>query len=917
VLGVASDGGGHIWARRHGALLQQQRGGDFVTVTAWDAERTVVTSLHRARDGSMLVAPLGDGVMQMHGGRASVRVPQSDMPSSFVVAMTETLDGAMWIGTRDTGVLRVRAGTVTSLHDELPDGKVNALVTDGGNGVWIATDRGVARWTGTAIVPQPLPVASDVAALALTRDRDGSVWVALGAAGVARIAPTGLPSLLAWDSARAGEASVVFEDREGTLWIGTSRGLHCLRESTFATLTATQGLPPDGAGPIAVDGAGRVWMGPPTGGLAWYADGALHVVGDAGLDRDVVYSIAPDTDGVWVARQRGGLSHVRLLGTRPVVESMTQRDGLAQDSVYAVHRARDGAVWAGTLSAGGSRVVAGRVTTFTTADGLASNTVTTIADTPDGRVWFGTPAGLSVLDGRRSRRIDRQMGLPSRDVTALLADADGTLWVGTAMGLTLVRGNTVRPVGTAALATAIAGLARDTAGFLWIATSESVSRVPIARLVAGVVRDEDVQHFDLLDGLASTEGIGRHRTVIADGARVWLSLARGLSRVDVRALDRVTTPRLVRVDVVTADDEVLHGESLREAPARTRRLTFAFDDDGLTLPQRTRFRYRLDGFDADWSTPDGTRTAAYTNLSPRTYTFRVAAADARGTWGPEQRVDVRLHPAYWQTRWFAGVVGASVLGLGWAGYRWRLRHVSWQLARAFEERLAERTRVAQDLHDTLLQGCLAASMQLHLAVDRSDEEGATRPALQRVLQLLTRVVDDGRAAVRGLRADVADDLERALARVPGELAPDGPVAVRVIVEGQPRAWHPVARDEAYRIGREAIANALRHADATRIDVTVSYDARAVRLSVRDDGRGMDETVRLQGRDGHWGLAGMRERAEAVGASIRVLSREGAGTEIELVMPAATALVAATRPARRHWWHGRALQPAADRPEIDR
>jgi ligand-binding sensor domain-containing protein/signal transduction histidine kinase len=918
VLSVASDGDGRIWARLHGPLLLRQQGGTFVPVAAWDAQRTVVTSLQRARDGAMLVAPLGDGVVLMRGERATVRVPQADMPSSFVVAMTETADGAMWIGTRDTGVLRVRAGRVAAIRDELPDRKVNALASDGRDGVWVATDRGVARWTGTAIVRQPLPVAPDVAARSLARDRDGNVWVALGAAGVARIAATGRATLLAWDALRFGEAGAVFEDREGTLWIGTSRGLQCLRASTFATLSATQGLHGDGAGPIAVDAAGRLWMGPPGGGLAWFAEGAIHVVRDSALDRDVVYSIAPDTDGVWVARQRGGLSRVRLAGTRHIVESITQRRGLAQDSAYAVHRARDGAVWVGTLNAGVSCVRAGHVTTITTADGLASNTVTTIADTPDGRVWLGTPLGLSVLDGGRSRRVDRQAGLPSNDVTALLADDDGTMWVGTTMGLAVVRGATARPIQTSALtATAVAGLARDAAGYMWIATGESVLRVPATRLLAGTVRDEDVRHFDLLDGLASTEGLRRHRSVVADGSRVWLSLARGLSRVDVPALDRGTVPRRVRVDAVIADDQVLPGDATREAPARTRRLTFTFDDDSLTLPQRTRFRYRLDGYDAEWSSAGGARAAAYTNLSPRTYTFRVVAADAHGAWGPEQRVVVRLRPAYWQTPWFAGGIATGGLGLVWAGYRWRVRHLSRRLAKAFEERLAERTLVAQDLHDTLLQGCLAASMQLHLAAERIDEDAPARPAVQRVLHLLTRVVDDGRAAVRGLRADVADDLERALARVPGELAPDGRVAVRVIVEGLPRAWHPVARDEAYRIGREAIANALRHADAARIDVTVSYGARAVRLSVRDDGRGMDDAVQLQGRDGHWGLAGMRERAEAIGASIRVLSREGAGTEIELVVPAATALVAELRPARRHWWHSRALPREPGSPETDR
>ncbi|HTV00147.1 MAG TPA: two-component regulator propeller domain-containing protein [Luteitalea sp.] len=904
-LGVASDGTGTIWVRMQGPRLLRVRAGRLEEVELPGTIRGVVTSLASSNDGNMLAAPLGDGVLQYRDGRPQVRVPLTHLRSSFVVAMRESRAGTLWLGTRDAGVLGVTATGITSLVDELPDRKINALALDGRDRLWIATDRGLARWTaGTLTIPD-LEVANREVALALTADRDGNVWAALGSHGVARITAAGRAARLPWDVERHGDATSVFEDREGTVWIGTSRGMIGVRDGVFASYTSAQGLPAGGAGPIAVDGVGRVWLAPPSGGLHWLADGRRHDVGDAALSRDVVYSIAPAPDGVWVGRQRGGLSRIRVEGRAVRVESITARQGLAENSVYAVHTPADGTVWAGTLSAGVSRLHDGAITTFTRADGLPSNTVTSMAHTPDGRLWVGTPSGVAVHDGRSWRILSTRDGLPAADVSALLADRDGTMWIGTSSGLAFSRQGRVRGVAPVPVLTSpVLGMSDDVTGHLWITTADAVVRVAIDRLQSPGLAETDLQRFDLSDGLPSTEGVPRHRTVVRDsGARVWLSLSRGLSSVDVAAFDRRPSRQPhTRIDSVVADDAVLDGPASRIVPAGTRRLTITFDDDGVALSERTLFRFRLDGFDAEWSAPTHSRTVAYTNLSPRAYAFRVMAVDDRGGAGPETRLDVTIRPAFWQTWWCAGLI-AIVLSAGAAGmYRWRLRRIARRMTREFEARIAERTRVAQDLHDTLLQGCLAASMQLHLAVDRLPDEAASRPAFDRVLGLLTRVVDEGRSAVRGLRADVADDLERSLARVPVELAPSSAAAVRIVVEGQPRAWHPIARDEAYRIGREALANALRHAGASAIVVTVSYDARAARLSVRDDGRGMDDAMRRHGREGHWGLTGMQERAESIGATVRVLSREGAGTEVELVVPAAVAFVTTDLPAAKRWWH---------------
>lgn len=253
-------------------------------------------------------------------------------------------------------------------------------------------------------------------------------------------------------------------------------------------------------------------------------------------------------------------------------------------------------------------------------------------------------------------------------------------------------------------------------------------------------------------------------------------------------------------------------------------------------------------------------------------------------------------PPWWRTWWFRLVLvllGALALV---ALYRWRVHELRKQLTLRFEERLAERTRIAQDLHDTLLQGFMSASMQLHVANDHIDDNSPAKPLVGRVMQLMGQVIEEGRDAVRGLRSTSgnADDLGTAFSRAGQEFGNEKVKDCRVIVEGTPRTLHPIIRDEAYRIGREALANAYRHSQANKIEIELDYSAKQLRIVVRDDGTGIDPEVLESGRDGHWGLAGMRERAESIGARLKVWSRANAGTEVELLIPSQVAFVTTQR-----------------------
>jgi signal transduction histidine kinase len=252
-------------------------------------------------------------------------------------------------------------------------------------------------------------------------------------------------------------------------------------------------------------------------------------------------------------------------------------------------------------------------------------------------------------------------------------------------------------------------------------------------------------------------------------------------------------------------------------------------------------------------------------------------------------------PPFWRTWWFR--LSLVLLGLFalLALYRWRVHRLRTQLTLRFEERLAERTRIAQDLHDTLLQGLVSASMQLHVANDLLPDDAKAKPMVQRVMQLMGQVIEEGRDAVRGLRSTSgnADDLETAFSHAGQEFGNEQGKDCRVIVEGTPRQLHPIIRDEAYRIGREALANAFRHARANKIEIELEYSTKQLRILVRDDGAGIDPEVLESGRDGHWGLAGMRERAESIGARLKVWSRANAGTEVELLIPGDVAFITKT------------------------
>jgi PAS domain S-box-containing protein len=525
-----------------------------------------------------------------------------------------------------------------------------------------------------------------VQVLSLLRDRDSNIWVGT-TRGLLRINAKGI-SFSGQNKLRGdGGINALFEDREGNLWIGGARGLGRIRDSAFVTYSSVSDRRFEHNGPVYVDPQGRTWLAPAQGGLYILQNGQVQPVTSI-PPTEVVYSISGGADEVWAGRQRGGLTRLQFRNGAIGSQSYTEANGLAQNSVYAVYESRDGSVWAGTLNDGVSKFKDGHFTTYTTASGLASNTVSSILETRDGAMWFATPTGLSSFSNGRWRTYTPVDGLPSPEVNCLFEDSSGTLWSGTSAGLASFGSNHFQVPNESpdVLRQQIVGMAEDKSGRFWIATSSHVLRVPRDRLLSGIVKAADVREYGQADGLKSTEGVKRSRSVVSDsGGRIWFSLSGGLSVVNPSHIADNSVPALPHIEAITVDNTNAKLAASVRIPPSPRRITFEYTGVSLAVPGRIRFRYFLEGFDSGWSQPVAAREAVYTNLGPGPYRFRLVASNSEGLWnGPETAIALNVAPAYYQTYWFRLLCVAVFLA-----FLWGLHQLRVQQLRREERKLSE------------------------------------------------------------------------------------------------------------------------------------------------------------------------------------------------------------------------------------
>jgi len=809
-------------------------------------------------------------------------------PTSAVISIATSADGKIWLGTESRGLFYLREGHVSAIPNRLPSGKVNCLLPFENSELWIGTSKGILRWNGSEVTGAGVPSSLlHAQILSMIRDRDANIWVGTNR-GLLRLNANGVSALAKNGPASDAAVTALFEDREGNIWIGGPRGLERLRDSAFVTYSVPS-LKSQSIGPLYANSHDHIWLAPIAGGLGMLTGGTIQPFQSAGLGRDIVYSITGRGNDLWLGRQRGGLTHLQYGHGSLTTKSYTQAEGLAQNSVYAVYASRDGTIWSGTLSGGVSAFRNGHFTTYTNANGLASNTVSSIAEDSDGTMWFGTPNGLSAFSKSGWRAYAARDGFSSPDVNSLLRDSNGVLWIGTAAGLAFLSDKQIHVPRTVpdALHEPIFGMAEDKNGWLWIATASHVLQVNRNSLISDAVGEADVREYGPEDGSLGTEGVKRYQSVVTDSqGRIWFSTNRGVSVVNPARATANPAPALVHIEAISADGTPVDLLRPVRIPPAKQKTTFRYAGLSLSNSERVRYRYKLDGFDRQWSEPVTNLEATYGNLGPGSYRFRVMASNSDGLWnGSGAEIGFEVEPTLWQTWWFrlACVLCAGLATL--VVYRVRMHQLTQLLNVRFEERLAERTRIAQELHDTFLQGLLSVSMQLHVAMDQLPDNSPARGTMNHVLEVMGPVIEEGRNTIRGLRSSIENpnDLASSLSRILQELGKPG-VDFRVVVEGAPLPLRPAVRDEVYRIGREALTNAFRHSAAGRIALHLEYAPNQFRILVHDDGCGIDPQVLHSGRDGHRGLSGMRERAEKIGARVKVLSRAGGGTEVDFRLP---------------------------------
>jgi len=680
ILQLLTDAGGKLWIRPQGAGLVRQKDGKFENVSYG---QDAITALSKDNHGGVLVSSIGQGTFRFKADDVQKLGPSSPP----VISIAETADGKIWMGTLGDGLFFLRGGRATQLNAGLPDRKINCLLAIGSDELWVGTDTGLYRGNGTGFRRLELPsFLGNVQVLSLLRDRDSNIWVGT-TRGLLRINGKGISFSEENELRGDGGITVLFEDREGNLWIGGARGLGRIRDSAFVTYSSVSDRRFEHNGPVFVDPEGRTWFAPAQGGLYVLQSGRVQPVTSI-PPSEVVYSISGRADVVWAGRQRGGLTRLRFRNGAIASQSYIEANGLAQNSAYAVYESRDGSVWAGTLNSGVSKFKDGHFTTYTTTKGLGSNTVSSILETRDGAMWFATPTGLSSFSNGQWRTYTTVEGLPSPEVNCLFEDSSGTLWSGTSAGLASFASSHFQVPNESpdVLREQILGMAEDKSGRFWIATSHHVLRVPRDKLLSGAVKAVDVHEYDQADGLESTEGVKRSRSVVSDSAgRIWFSLSSGLSVVNGSQINDDSVPALPHIEAITADDNTANLDASVRIPPSPRRITFEYTGLSLAAPGRIRFRYLLEGFDSSWSQPVAAREAVYTNLGPGSYRFRLVASNSEGLWnGPETAIVLNVAPAYYQTYWFRLSCIAIFITLPWALYRWRVHRLKSQ-----EKRLRE------------------------------------------------------------------------------------------------------------------------------------------------------------------------------------------------------------------------------------
>jgi ligand-binding sensor domain-containing protein/signal transduction histidine kinase len=911
---VLTDASGQLWAAD-----------DFTHLFRWEAgvlkgpvpdngrHEYAVSSVNKTFDGWLLFVSELQGVVEYKHGEHRVLLEPRAVPEP-PTAVAQTADGTIWIGTAEKGLFRFspEKGEASLLQvPSLKNKRINCLLPLANTILLVGTKQGLfISDSGNSFREVNLTPGHDEI-LALASGLKGRIWIGterhIFKADPKDIDATGRVRPLEQLMVKSNTAvTALFEDRDGNLWVGEPESIERYQDSAFITYRSSEGspegssegLPCSNCGAIYVDSDQSVWFAPPDGGLFRISQGKVQSIEVAGLNNDIVYSIAGAEGEVWVARRNGGVTRLTVQGTSVRASPLQQPMKSIQDAVYSVYREPNGTVWAGTLHRGLSRLRNGTWHTFTKKDGLPSDSISVITGNESGRIFAGTPNGLAEFRNDRWTSYNTHDGLPPGAIESLFLDGSDTLWIGTSRGIAFLRSGAVHvPLGApTALYGDILGIA-DKNGWLWIATSDHILRVRSSALLKQAYADGDYREFGLTDGLPSMEGIRRSPSVEVDNSgNIWFSLKEGISLLPASAFADPAFPITMRIDGMLIDGKhVPTSDHIRISSGR-HRLTFQYAGINVSNPEGVRYRYRLADVDSSWSEPTPLREVDFTNIAPGRFEFQVAASNSDGVWSSNgAAIAFEVEPSLLQTRWFQGASMAMLALLALGVYQLRVQQLHRQFNIGLEARVNERTRIARDLHDTLLQtlhGLMFQFQAVRNLMPRRPEEAML--SLDAAIGETEKALAESRDAIQGLRSEpiAQGNLAELLKVTMQELtaSADGKTPIfDLIEEGERRPLSTTARNEICRIALEILRNAFRHSNATRIEAEIRHDNQMLRLRIRDDGRGIDPKVLKEGgRSGHWGLQGIRERAARIGSQLDFWSESGAGTEVQLTVPAAIA-----------------------------
>lgn len=884
------DRAGNLWIGSDGGLVRYQNGQFTAFTTAEGLVADMVTSIAETPDGTLLVATRNH--LQAFRAGSVAREPLKVLPvRRNIRQLWVNRAGDVFALTND-GLLQWRQGGEWQEH---LTGQNLVSVTEDRNGeLWLGTvGQGVLRWqAGQSESFQIKPGALDNIVYAVTIDATGQLWAGthgglyqFSAGQFVRHEDAGLPNNF---------VIALHADREGNLWIGTDGGgLACAREAGVQTLTARDGLAGNLVYSITED-AQSVWFGSWfTDGLTRWQNGKLQIVGKGEpLLRGGVRSLLADRHGtLWMAVASNRLVNLRA---GRITDHTPNETSLAP--IFALAEDAQGQLWVGRQD-GLFRFDAGKLVNL--ADELKASIapVRVILVSRAGGLWIGTDYGLLHYQAGVLRRFTERDGLPYPFISGLYEDADNTLWVGTrGGGLCRLKDGVLKTV------TMKEGLPTDTIyqmledaqGNLWCGSSRDIFRVnrqELNALIAGRVNTLSTVSYGHTQDMQSSVHFGTHPSAYRtrDG-NLWFPTLNGVVRIEPEKFSSNTYLPPVKVEQVLVDKQAFSANAEIIVPPGRGELEVQYTGLSFIAPERLKFRYQLSSDQRgwlDWSpqvawVDAGTRRTAYfTNLPPGSYTFRVLASNSDGVWNETgATIRLRLQPHFYQTWWFYLSCAAVIAGLVWLAHRQRLRQMQVRHAVV----MGERNRIARDIHDTLAQEVAGLLAQLHVVKTLLPISAETAGRhLDRAVELARTGLADARRLVLDLRHQALehDDLATALENFIAQVTTEGSPQITYQVKGTPRPLAEEQENNLLRIGQESVTNALRHAQASLIEVQLSFDSRLIELRVRDNGCGFDMATKAQGFGGHYGLLGIRERAAQIGGELALLSAPGAGTEIKI------------------------------------